>query len=131
MPSLNQTNIAVILSSVVITLLLLRNRQISLYQFSNFILFLSNYLRSRTILFSITACAVLWYFAGAINISSDVSDVASSVVLFLFNMYSLVILNDLSISSSTSISSGLYLAILSVHSLYYNCLCLVSGLSCL
>ena len=129
MLSLNQANIAVILLSVTITLLFLKNRQIPLYQFSNFVLSPSNHPGSGTMLFGITVCAILWYSVSTVNISLDVSNVASSVVLFLFNAFSLVILNNPSISSSTSIVSGLYLAVLSIHGLYHNYLYLVSGLS--
>ena len=129
MSPLSQANIAVILSSVATTLLLLRNRQITLYQSLNFILSLSNYLRFRTMLFGITTYAVLLYTASAVDIPLGVSGVAGSVVLF--NMYSIVILNDLSISSSASILSWLCFTILSVHGFYHNYLCLVFGLFCL
>ena len=118
-----------ILLSVTITLLLLRNRQIPLHQSSNFVLSLSNYSRSRTMLFDITAYAILWYSANTVDISSDVSDVAGSVLLF--NVFSSVILNDPSISSSASIVSGLCCAVLSICDLYHNCSCLISSLFCL
>ena len=60
-------------------------------------------------LFGMTTCAVLWYSTGTVNISSDISDIAGSVVLL--NMFSLVILNNPSISSNTSITSELYLTL--------------------
>ena len=97
MPFLSWASTAVILSSIAITLLLLRNNQISLHQPSNFIWSPLNHPRSRTILFSITTYAILLYTASidAINISSDNT---SSVVLFLSEAYSLVILNNPNIS---------------------------------
>ena len=55
-------------------------------------------------LFGINTCTVSWYSAGAVNISSNISSIAGSVVLF--NACSSVILNDPSISSSASIASG-------------------------
>ena len=126
MPPLNQTNTAVILSPVAITLLFLRNRQIPLHQSSDFVLSLSNHPGSGTILLGIIACTVLLCTAGAVDISSNVSGIADSVLLFY--ILSSVILNDSSISSSTSIVSELCHTILSVHSLYYSHLYLVSGL---
>ena len=82
MSSLSQANTTVILSSIPITLLLLRNKYISLYQSSNFVQLPSNYPRSRTMFFNITACTVLLYTVGvgAVKISSN----TSSVVLFLY-----------------------------------------------
>ena len=122
MSPLSQTNNIVILLSIAITLLLLNNT-------SNFVLSLSNYPRSKTMLFSITVCTVLLYTASAFNIASNISGIIGFV--FLFDTLALVILNDPSISSSTLIVSGLCCAILSVCSLYHNCLYLVSVLSCL
>ena len=79
--SLSWSNTMVILSSVAITLLLLRNNQILFHQSSNFVWSLSNYFRFKTMLFGITAYAILLYTTniGAIDISSD----ASCIVLFL------------------------------------------------
>ena len=125
MLSLSQANISVILLSVAVTLLLLRNNHIPLYQFSNFVQLLSNCSGSRTILFSITACAVSLYTAGigAVNISSNVG----SIVLLLSEVYSLIILNDSNISLSVliSIASYLYLSILFVCSFYHNIILLL------
>ena len=82
----------VILSLVVINQLLLRNKQIPLHQPSNFVYLLSNHSGSGTILFSITV-----YFnaadAGANTVYIISSDVSVLVVLFLSEIYSLVILN--------------------------------------
>ena len=66
---LRQAKIAVILSSVSKTLLLLRNNLISLYQSSNFVQSLLNHPRSGTILFGITACIFWFVCAGVSNIS--------------------------------------------------------------
>ena len=77
--------------------------------------------------FGVTTCAVSLCTTGAIDISSNVSGVIGSVLLF--DTLSSVILNDPSISSNASIASGLCLAILFVCGLYHNCLCLVSVLS--
>ena len=118
-----------ILLSVALTLLFLKNNHIPLHQSSNFIQLLSNNPGSRTILFSITAYTILLYTAGisTVNIFSN----AGSVVLFPSDVYSLVIFNDPNISSSTSLSSvvsWLCLSILSVYGFYYSSLylfCLV------
>ena len=65
-----------ILSLVSMTLLLLRNNCISLYQSSNFIWLLSNYPGSSTMFFSISSCMFLLLVAstgtGAVNISMSV-----------------------------------------------------------
>ena len=98
---LSQTNTVLILSSITMTLLLLRNNWILLYQSSNFIQLLSNYCGSGTILFGIIIYAV-----SLCTVSVDASDISSdtgSIVLFLFEVQSSVILNDPNISSSTSI----------------------------
>ena len=125
MLSLSQANISVILSSVAVTLLFLRNNHILLYPFSNFVQPLSNYSRSRTILFSITVCAISLCTTGvsAVNISSDVG----FIVLLLPQVYSLVILNNPNISLSTLISmaSYLYLSVLSVCNFYHNIILLL------
>ena len=118
----------VILLLVATTLLLLRNNCIYLYQSLNFVLFLSNHPRSGTMLFGVIVYIFLLYIAstGAVNISS-ISNIASSVLLF--DTLFLVILSDFSISSSTSIVSGLYPAILFVYGFYHNCLFLLGTFS--
>jgi len=87
MPPLRQVRIAIILLSVAVTLLVLRNNLIPLHQSSNFILFPSNYSGSKTILFGIPAylfCTVV--DAGATDISSMYSIVSSEVSsLVIFN----------------------------------------------
>ena len=101
--SLNQANTAVILLFIVITLLFLRNKHIFLHQFSNFVSLLSSHPGSKTIFLSIII------YSNTANASADTVDIISSnisglVILFLSKTYSLVIFNNLSISSSTSIS---------------------------
>jgi len=95
---LRQVRIAVILSSIVVTLLLLRNNQIPFHQSLNFVLFLLNYSGSRTMLLDITVYSLYTASASAINILSILSiSVVSSEV------FSSVILNDPSCSDNTSI----------------------------
>ena len=91
-PPLRQAKIAVIL-------LLLRNNQISLYQSSNFVLSLSNYPGSGTILFSITAYSLLFVVAStsATDIALSDCSVVSSEVLF-------IICKDPSYSNNISMS---------------------------
>jgi len=101
MTPLSQASTTVILSSVAVTLLLLRNKWIPLHQSSNFIQSPLNHPRSKTIVLSITVCSNA---TSAVNISS-ISGIASSVVLSLFKVYSLVILNNPSTSDSASILS--------------------------
>ena len=127
MPPLSWASTAVILLSIIITLLLLRNNCIPLHQSSNFIQLLSNYPRSSIIFFGITACAISLC---TVSISTvDISFNADFIILFLFEISSLVILNNPNISSSTLIpvASWLYLSVLSVCGFYYNSL----YLSCL
>ena len=83
-PSLSWANTVMILLSIAITLLLLRNNQIPLHQSSNFVWLLLNYPRFRTMLFGITAYAILLCTTniGAVDISSD----AGCIALFLFKV---------------------------------------------
>ena len=118
MPPLSLASTAVILLSVVTTLLLLRNNYISLYQSSNFVQSLLNHPGSRTILFGTFVCMFSLYTVGAVNIAS-VSGIAGFVLLF--DTLSLVILSDPNISSSTLIASRLCYAILSIYGIYHNC----------
>ena len=99
-PPLSQARIAVILLSVIITLLLLRNNHISLYQSLNFIWLLSNHPGSRTILLGITAYSIVLFTTGtsAIDIVSIVS-----VSVVLSKVSSSVILNDSNHSDNISI----------------------------
>ena len=96
-PSLRRARIAVILSSVSLTLLLLRNNLISLHQFSNFIWSLSNYPGSGTMLLGIPADL---FTAGVVTGAVDIS---VSVRLSLVEA-SLLICKDPSHSDSASIS---------------------------
>ena len=118
MPPLSQTSTVVILSSTTITLLLLRNSWILLYQSSNFILSPLNHPGSRTMLF-VSMFLLCTAVTGAVNISS-VSGIAGSVLWF--NTLSSVILSDPNISSNTSITSELCFAILSVCGFYHTIL---------
>ena len=92
---LRQARIAVILLSISITLLLLRNNLIPLHQSSNFVLFLSNHSGSRTIFFSNSAYP-LFCPTSAVNILSSFSIVYSKA--------SSVICRDSSYSDNASIS---------------------------
>ena len=117
--SLIWANTIVILLLIAITLLLLRNKWISLHQSLNFIWSPSNYHGSETILFDITA------YSNTASVSTDsvgiFSGVSSSVVLFLSKIYFLVILNNLSISSNASMFVlWCCQAILFVCEFYYN-----------
>jgi len=88
----------VILSSIPITLLLLKNNQISLYQSLNFVLSPLNHPESGTILFGMTAylfCVIT--SAGATDILSMVS-----ISIISVKVSSSVILNDSSHFNSTS-----------------------------
>ena len=69
-------------------------------------------------LFSITACIFSLYTASVsvVNISSN----ASFIILFLFKIYSLVILNNSNISSSALIFVASGLSVLSVCSFHHN-----------
>ena len=76
MPLLRQARITVILLSIFITLLLLRNNLIPLHQFSNYVLSLSNYLGLGTMFFGNSTC-LLFYPTSAVNILSSYSVVCS------------------------------------------------------
>ena len=88
-----------ILLSVSMTLLLLRNNQIPLHQSSNFVLFLSNHPESGTIFFSMVAY-VLFIVAGtgATDILLSDHSLVSSETLFM-------ICKNPSLSDSASILS--------------------------
>jgi len=94
MSSLRWVKIAVILLSVSITLLLLRNSLISLYQSLNFVLSLLNYSGSGTILLG-NPTYLFCSCTGAVNISF--------VYFILACKVSLVIFKDLSHSDNASI----------------------------
>ena len=103
-----------ILSSVPLTLLLLRNNLIPLYQSSNFVRSLSNYPGSRTMLFGISADS---FTAGA---TAGAVDISVSICL-LSDEASLLIYKDPSHSDNASISFVLFELILVPCSLYYMC----------
>ena len=112
MPLLSWTSTAVILLLAATTLLLLRNKWISLHQSSNFVLSPSNHPGSGTIVFVGT---LLLYTAGTGAGTVDILSVSGVTgLVFLFDMLSLVILNDRSISSNASIVSIFCPAVLAV-----------------
>ena len=100
-PLLRQARIAVILSSISMTLLLLRNNLISLHQSSNFVQSLSNYSGSSTMFFSNPA----WTFSWPVTaIGTGAVDISVSVHLsFVEALY--VICKDPSYSNNALISS--------------------------
>ena len=98
MPPLSQARIVVILLYVPVTLLLLKNNQIPLHQFLNFVLFLLNHPRSRTILFGMTAHL---FYAIADASATNISSVISVSIIFV-KMSFLIILNNPSHSDSAS-----------------------------
>jgi len=94
---LRQTRIMVILLSVSIIFLLLRNNLISFHQFSNFILFLLNHLRSGIMFLGTLSCLLFSCIGtGTVDILSIYSVVLSKT--------SSVIYKNLSLSDNTSIS---------------------------
>ena len=114
--SLRQAKIAVILSLVSITLLLLRNSLISLHQSSNFVWLLSNYSGSSTMFLGIPACVFSLFTAdtGVINISI-------SVCLFSLEAFSMIF-RDPSHSDNASILFVLLeLVLICLCSLHYTC----------
>ena len=85
---------------MILTLLLLRNNWIPLYQSSNFILSPLNHSRSGTILFSIIACSLLFIVTGA-----GATDISLSDHLFVSSEASFIIYKNPSLSNSASILS--------------------------
>ena len=80
-PSLRWAKIAVILSLVSITLLLLKYSYISFYQSSNFIQSLLDYPEFSTIFFGMTTCMFLFAGAGAVDISVSTCSLKASFVI--------------------------------------------------
>ena len=111
---LRHARITMILLSVSMTLLLLRNNCIFFYQSSNFVWSLSNYPGSRTILLGTTTYTFSLISTGATNISSSDHSFISSKASF-------VIFNNPSLSDSASISFILYKLILSLCGLHHTC----------
>ena len=109
-----------ILSSVSMTLLLLRNNLIPLHQSLNFIWSLSNHLGSSTIFLGIPAC-VFSLIATAVAGTGAVDILSVLVCLYLLEASS-VICKDPSLSNSASISFVLLeLVLVSLRSLHYIC----------
>ena len=77
---LRRARIIVILSSVSMTLLLLRNNHIPFHQSLNFVWSLSNYPGSSTIFFSISVYMFLLLIAGA-SASASAVDISMSILL--------------------------------------------------
>ena len=103
-----------ILSSVPLTLLLLRNNLIPLHQSSNFVQLPSNHPGSGTMLLSIPANL---FTAGVV---AGAVDISVSVHLSLVEASSLIC-KDPSRSDNASISLVLLELVLASHSLYYTC----------
>jgi len=84
-PPLRHARIAVILLSVSMTLLLLRNNLISLHKSSNFVLSPSNYPGFETMFLGITACSFVFVVTGSSTLDIALSDhsIVSSEVLFV------------------------------------------------
>ena len=102
---LRQARIAVIPLFILVTLLLLKNNQISFHQSSNFVLSLSNHPRFGTMLLGSSTCLFCIFFgASAINISS--------VYSIVFSEMSSVIFNNPSLFNNTSISYSQYWSVL-------------------
>ena len=110
--------IAVILSSVPLTLLLLRNSLIPLHQSSNFVQSPSNHPGSGTMFFGNPA----WMFSLATTApGAGVPDISVSIGSYLSVEASSLICRDPSHSDNASILSVLLELILSSRSLYYTC----------
>ena len=117
-PPLRQARIAVILLSVLLTLLLLRNSLIPLYQSSNLDWLPSNHPGSSTIFFGNPAWTFSLTAAAAIACATDIS---VSVCSYSLVEASSLICKDSSHSNNASISFVLLELILSSCSLYYTC----------
>ena len=98
-PPLRQAKIAVILSLVSMTLLLLRNSRIPLHQSLNFVRSPSNYPGSGTILFGISADTFLPISTA---MGAGAVDISVSVCLLVSFEASSVILRDPSLSDNAS-----------------------------
>ena len=113
-PPLRQARITIILLSVFIILLLFKKSRILFHQSLNFILSLSNYLRSKTMLFGILACLLF--------ISAGIPDITVFVLSFIYSKVSSMICKDSNYFDNTSMSSILLeLILISLCSLHYIC----------
>jgi len=110
--SLRHARIAMILLSVFMTLLSLRNNHIPLHQSSNFVWSPLNHPGSRTVLLDTVTCIFSFVGAGAADISLSDHLFVPSEALF-------VIFNNPSSSDIISILFVLYKLILSLHGLHY------------
>ena len=119
-PPLRYARIAIILLSVSMTLLLLINNLIPLYQSVNFVQSPSNYLGSIIILLCIIAC--MFSFAGI-----GTTDISLSDYLPVYSEALFVIFNDSSLSDSTFILFVLYELVLSSLQFIPYVFCLFSG----
>ena len=118
-PPLRRARIAVILLLVSMTLLLLRNNLIPLYQSSNFVWSLSNYPESSTMFFGILAH--LFSFTVGAGAGAGAVDISVSVLSSLFEASS-VICKDPSHSDNASILFVLLeLVLVPLCSLHYMC----------
>ena len=116
-PSLRRARIAVILLSVSMTLLLLRNSLISLHQSLNFVQSPSNHPGSSTMFFGIPAYTFLFI----VTTGASSNDISVSIRLSSLEASS-VICRDPSRSDNTSISFILLeLVLVLLHSLNYMC----------
>ena len=107
-----------ILLSVSMTLLLLRNNLISLHQSSNFVWSLSNHPGSDTMFFGILA----YPFLLTVTASASAVDISSVVIHLYLLEASSVICKDPSCSDNASILFILLeLVLVPLHSLYYTC----------
>ena len=113
-PPLRRVRITVILSSVSITLLLLRNSQISLHQSSNFILSPSNHPGSRTILLGIAACPLF-----IVGTGTGAVDISVSVCLYLLEASSVIRRNPSYSNNAFILFVLLELILVLFCSLYY------------
>ena len=103
-----------ILLSVLLTLLLLRNNLIPLYQSSNFVWLPSNHPGSGTMLLGIPINSFI------ASVVAGVVDISVSICLSLVEA-SLLICKDPSCSDNASILLVLLKLVLASHSLYYTC----------
>ena len=118
-PLLRRARIAVILSLVSMTLLLLRNSLIPLYQPLNFVWSPSNHSKSDTMFFGIPAYTFSLF---ATATGAGTTNISSVVVCSYLSEASSMICKDSSCSDNTLILFVLLeLVLVPLHSLYYIC----------
>jgi len=123
-PPLRCAKITVILLSVSMTLLLLRNNLIPLHQSSNFIQSLSNHPGSGTIPLGIIVCPFLFAGAGA-----GATNISLSDYLYISSEALFMIFKDSNLLDNALISFVLCELILSSHRLCHMCFILCSSSS--